>query len=442
MNLQTYLSKRLAAQVLKMLPTIRAQVHERLQKVEADLKQLPEPPTHNATRIISDILLDFSEYIRKEMEAEYPCRAWRNTWESLHKSFLKGLVSMKPTMLTSGKLDECLRLFDSGFSGKSADEALVIDSDDENDEDTEMANSDASPPKKRKVGHNTPTPAATNALGRHAQTPGTPSSSRVVDVKPVIPDSDYASLRKVFKLDDVARHLKETCKSRIPDQLEPKVMDDLILATIQEWHRPLERFFNGLEKELKTMIQSVFHQKFGQWQGSALYRDAWAIIEDLLNTNFMEQRTTMAMESLNDERDGPHIFNEDTFNREKAHTLEQYRQARYRARLKKFANEMQAQTGRPFTPADQEKLRKDDKRHALLMEEPYRKEIDVIAQVASYYMTAARRFYESVCIRVESKFFKRLRTTLRDDLDTGLGIHDDKDGKFTLTMKLWSGDAN
>jgi hypothetical protein len=65
----------------------------------------------------------------------------------------------------------------------------------------------------------------------------------------------------------------------------------------------------------------------------------------------------------------------------------------------------------------------------LLNQEPYSSELTVAAEVTTYYMIAARRFHDSICMRIESKFFKRLRTQLRDELENGLGIHDEVEGK-------------
>lgn len=61
---------------------------------------------------------------------------------------------------------------------------------------------------------------------------------------------------------------------------------------------------------------------------------------------------------------------------------------------------------------------------AVLNREPYEIELGVIASVLTYYVTAARRFHDAVCMRLESKFFKQLRTQLRDDIENGLGLFD------------------
>ena len=419
-QLQNSLSVTLATQMTKSLPTIQTQVLTRLASIETDLKNIPQPPTHNATRIIADILLDFSSHVRREMEAEYPCRNWRNIWDSLYKEFHESLLSMKPTMVTKGKLDK--GIFDAVTPGKSVDSAYVIDSGDEG-ENTNTAQSPETPSKKRKVES---TPGSMRPPLSRYQTPSRTTPIRTLDLKTV----GYANLRTKFQLDDISEYLKETSKSRLPGQLDPKVVDELIIDTLKHWEQPTKRFFEGLKTALTRTVDDIFRQHFGPWTGSAVYHKARDVVEQLLNSNFTEQEDVMASESLTDEREGPYVFNEQLFEREFTDTKEQYRRARYNARVKVYGQEMTQQTGKEWTPMDEDKLRKDEKKRGVLMAEPYGIEIDVIARVTSYYMIAARRFYESVCIRIESKFFKRLRASLRDDLETSLGIYEEKNGGF------------
>jgi hypothetical protein len=72
----------------------------------------------------------------------------------------------------------------------------------------------------------------------------------------------------------------------------------------------------------------------------------------------------------------------------------------------------------------------------VLNHEPYVVELSVVAQVTTYYMLAARRFHDAVCMRIESKFFKQLRTQLRDELENGLGLNDGSEGKILLPVPL------
>ncbi|KAF1850290.1 interferon-induced GTP-binding protein Mx [Cucurbitaria berberidis CBS 394.84] len=418
LNLQRFLSEKLAEQITKKLPVIHSEIEVRLRGVETDLQQFPEPPTHNASRIIFDILLEFSQHVRRELEAEFPCKVWRNNWAALQNDFFDALVSMKPTMATSGNRDVGIYYDTLGSQpGRSMDESIIID-DDEDDQDVHMDDTPETPSKKRKV-EGTPGPTPSKTPLRRLGLPN-PKDTKM--------PRDFSDLRKVFRLDGVAQHLDETSKSRVPGQIEPRVIYGMMLETLEHWDRPLNDFFNALEQQLRTQVKALFREHFSKWEGSDLFDSAWKIVEEMLNLNFHQQRTTMADESLNDEREGPYIFHNDIFEREKDAILEHYHQARSKTRFNLYRRERQQRTGKAMSPQEEERLKKDTDFKLVLAKEPYHVELGVIAQVSTYYIIAARRFHDAVCMRIESKFYKQLRSQLRDELENGLGLNDGSEG--------------
>ncbi|KAL1801201.1 hypothetical protein ACET3X_001543 [Alternaria dauci] len=417
LNLQRFLSGKLAEQITKKLPIIDQEINTRLEQVLTDLQQFPDPPTHNASRMIADVVLDFSQDVRKELEAEFPCKAWRNAWKASQKSFFDALTSMKPTMATRGERDVTVYMDVLGAQpGSSASKAIPVEDDDDEEEDedntcryTPTSSNPETPTKKRRLDE-TPCPSP-------AKTP----SRRLP--KSAAPSSELGELRKTFNLDQVAQHLAENSQSKVPGQIEPRVVDNLMLESLEHWGRPLNDFFNALEGQIAIQIKALFHKHFSKYEGSTFYRTAWQIVEQMVGLNFNQQRTTMANESLNDEKEGPYIFHNEIFEQEKEAVLDYYRQHRFKARLGIYKAERSKRTGRLITPQEEEKLKKDARSMEVLNHEPYVVELSVVAQVTTYYMLAARRFHDAICMRIESKFFKQLRTQLRDELENGLGLN-------------------
>ncbi|KAI4639533.1 uncharacterized protein J4E78_010860 [Alternaria triticimaculans] len=425
LNLQSFLSGKLAEQMTRKLPIIDQEINARLEQVLAELREFPDPPTHNAPRIISDVVLDFSHNVRKELEAEFPCKAWRNNWKLLQKAFFDALASMKPTMSTSGSKDATVYMDVLGVQpGSSASKAIAVDDDDDDDEDyvddgdrdTPMSSNPETPTKKRKLG-DTPGPSP-------VKTPSRRGPLKTTEGRSVKFSTDFSELRKKFLLDEVTQHLAENSQSKVPGQIEPRVVDNMMLETLEHWSRPLEEFFNTLEGQIVDQIKTVFHKHFSKYQGSTFYRTAWEVVEQMVSLNFTEQRNTMANESLNDEKEGPFIFHDELFELEKEAVLEHYRQARFKARFNIYKRDRLKRTGKETTPQEEDRMRKDARVMAVLNHEPYVVELGVVAQVTTYYMLAARRFHDAVCMRIESKFFKQLRTQLRDELEGGLGMND------------------
>ncbi|KAH9876502.1 hypothetical protein J1614_003633 [Plenodomus biglobosus] len=420
-NLQLYLSKQLARRTFIRLPEIYDQILTQLDGVEKELEKIPVTPAHSAVRAIIDHILDFSLDVRYEMEGEHEYTGWWNCWRAIQDAFNDALLSMKPTMTTSGGLDE--GIYASTLPGTSAENAFLIDLDD--DDNVPMRDVTESPTKKRKKDESSPQPKAT-AKGTKKQPTGSPSKKSGTTNVP----GGFGGLRERFVLDDVVREISQTSKSRIPNQIHPKVREALMIKPLRSWQRPMDVFFSTLEKEIVARMQYLFNKHFAKRQGTELFHNAWKIVHELLRNNIHQQRTIMAQEALVDELEGPHIFFQEVFNQEKATVAKIYSQKRLRVRFDIFVDEAKTYLKRDMTPNEQEKVRKDSAKMALIAKEPesYEGVIDLVADVKAYYNLAARRFHDSLCMRIESKFFKQLRTQLREELETGLGIRDDENG--------------
>ncbi|KAJ4983674.1 dynamin family protein [Stagonosporopsis vannaccii] len=423
-RLQKYLSTQLGNQVLSKLPNIRRQIEDRLSVVDAELSRIPDIPAHIATRTIDDVVHAFADTVRKELMGEHGSMTWSNIWNGLQESMWNMLLLLKPAMLTTAKLDE--GLFSTTLPGRSADDSILIDSDDEKD----MSGAPVTPSKKRKQGAqpkherqssaSAPSPFRTpRKLARKVQQPSNLPSAQ---------SESFTAFRKSFNLDDVTLYVSQNSNNRVPGQINPKVREEMMLSAIEHWPRVINVFFDDLEHRLKERMRFLFEQHFSVWSGSELYTASFNALEGLLDNNLYQQRTTMAAESFDDEREGPHIFHENEFNQEKRATMERYTQARVTARLNMFAKDAAQHYGREFSSVERDKIRKDENKMLLIKEEPYAREIDLVADITTYYMIAARRFHDSITMRIESKFFKQLRSKLRDQLQDELGIHDEVAG--------------
>lgn len=431
-NMQQYLSTQLGNRVLSKLPVIRQQIEDRLAVVDSELNRIPDTPLHTATCTVADVVQAFANNVSSEMAGDHGHMAWNNIWDELEQTFWDMLLTLKPTMLTSGALDQ--GLFTTSLPGRSADESIVIDSDD----DGEMSTAPETPSKKRKHDAqpkrepNTPAPSP-----RGFRTPTKPASRSSRQQSSASSAStqndDIARFKKQYKLDDVTLYIRQNSKSRVPGQIDPKVREEMMLSALDHWPLVVRKFFKEFEHRLNQRMQVLFDVHFNAWRGSELYTASFAIVRSLLDNNLHEQRTTMATESLNDEREGPHIFHKDIVKKEKADMAERYVQARLNARFKAFITEAEAHHERAWSPAEKEKIRKDERKMAIIKEEPYSHEIDLVADITTYYMIAARRLHDSITMRIESKFFKQLRDKLRDQLQDELGIYDEQRGKLVTS---------
>ncbi|KAH7381463.1 P-loop containing nucleoside triphosphate hydrolase protein [Phaeosphaeria sp. MPI-PUGE-AT-0046c] len=411
-NLQAFLSFKLAEQITKRLPVIENEMEARLLTIDDELKHYPEPPSHNAVRIIFDTVLGFTEHVRLQLEGNNPHNGWRIKWTELQEMFFDALSSLKPTMLTSGALDK------GSYEASLGSASLTIPVDDDGDakEDVRMSEVPDTPSKKRKLDD---TPVAS---------PSRSNGARTDEQNDKNSDSDFSQHKIRFQLDNVADHMKKRSNNRIPGRIEPSVIEALYLEPLQRWDLPVNAFFKKLEERFKEHIKELFDEHFDKWKGTALYSRAWEIVEEMVNLNLHEQRGTMARESLNDESI-VYVFHQEAFNCDKEVILKTYQDARFECRMRLYVRERREIKAKPLSPAELAKLLKDPNLKALFREEPYPTELEAVADVVTYYMIAARRFHDALCMRIQSKFFKQLRTQLRDEMELGLGIHDEHRGR-------------
>lgn len=414
-NLQKFLSDKLAGLMVQALPAIHDQIDQRINQVDAELATIPEPPPiHGASRIVSDLLYAFSEHVRKEMEVEYPYKDWNTSWTKIQERFLEGLLAMKPRMRTAGKLDQGLYT----SPGKSSKDPVCLDDDDDDGGSYPDPYPDT-PKKKRKLEH------------------GTPSK---VQPRPV-PDIDHRDKGTLYQLDKVSEYLQINSRLRVHDQLQPMVLNHMIKHTLKDWHIPLKVLFDDLRAQLHGYLRLIFDQHFKARSNTKLYVDGLRIVEEILNTSMDEQQYTMAVDALHDELEGPYMYHKKTFDDAKIGLLEKYHHGRFESRLRTYMKEMGEVIGPDKVP-NEERLRKDDRLRRILEEDPYEKQLDVLARITSYYEVAMRRFHDTVCMRIEGKLFKRLRTKLRDDMDETLGIHNEDGSGAHKAMALLAEPGN
>lgn len=411
--LSGYLSEELARKMIAATPEIQTKIQLTLENTEAVLKTIPEPPTPNdAIRTILDLIHRFAESVRKEMEAEFPCKDWRNKWKQTQDRFKHDLDGMKPLLKSMGRLD--IALCQSLQPGSTIDDCIVVDSDDEG---IAMPAPPKAPlNKKRKI-------EASPAGGSESGAIKT-RNHRHSAVPTIEKHKEPGDLRKEFQLDEMSVHLKEHSLAKVHDVLQPKVIDALIIEVIQHWEVPLNKFMNEFRRTLEPCIFRLFDKHFCHWLGSPVYDAVRKCIAVILQQNFTEQEM-MAKDALKDELEGPYMYYQREFDSERDRTQEMYRTKRLTARVKYCLREL----GRaPDDEAEQQRLLKD-KAYAVLVNDPYENELKVIARITSYYGRASSRFHDAVCMRIESKFFGRLRNELRGDLESHLEIHNSKSSR-------------
>ncbi|KAF2009559.1 hypothetical protein BU24DRAFT_444935 [Aaosphaeria arxii CBS 175.79] len=423
LRLQSFLSKELAAQSLRALPEIDGKIANCLKDIDNELEKIPETPTSfNAVHAVSDKVRKFSDDVRKELEGDFEHAAWHKLWKELCTEFADCLTDLKPVLKTVGRLDQGILRYQQ--AGKSVDDSIVIgDSDQEEDCDEE---SGSVSPKKRKLDSSSQPVTPSKSLLENSSTSASQMSTPATGIprarkaktnntkRPVNP------LRTVYDLDEVVRSLSEYSTTRMPGHIDPKIIERMIVRTLDHWDSPLKMFFNVLDRLLRERITAIFNRHFEQWDQSLVYAIGLDVINTTIQFNIDEQCNYLARDCLADERDGPHIISNEVHQFFHKKVLDTYTSARQQQREKMYQAEFDALFGRKMPAAEQEKAK------IAARQEPYKVEIEAVAMITSYYMMASCRFVDSVCMRVQSKFFKFLKTQLHDEMISQMGILGDQ----------------
>ncbi|KAF2010689.1 P-loop containing nucleoside triphosphate hydrolase protein [Aaosphaeria arxii CBS 175.79] len=420
-RLQSFLSKELAAQSLRALPEIDGKIAACLKDIDNELEKIPSPPSSfNAVRAIFDKVHKFSEDVRKDIEGDNEHTAWRKLWKELCTEFADCLADLKPVLKTVGRLDH--GILRNQQAGKSVDNSIVNDSGHEEDDEESGSVS----PKKRKLDSSSQPVTPSKVLLKNPSIP----ASRISTPAPGIPKARKAKandtkrpvnpLRTAYDLDEVARSLSQYSTTRMPGHVDPKIIERMILRTLDHWDSPLKMFFGSLNRHLRERLTAIFNKHFEQWDQSLVYAIGLHVINTTIQFNIDEQCNSMAKDSLADERDGPHIISNEVHQFFHKKVLDTYTTARQQQREKVYQNEYDALFGKKMTAAEQEKAK------IAARQEPYKVEVEMVAMITSYYMMASCRFVDSVCMRVESKFFKFLKTQLGEEMISQMGILGDQ----------------
>ncbi|KAF2472329.1 P-loop containing nucleoside triphosphate hydrolase protein [Lindgomyces ingoldianus] len=421
LNLQTALSKKLAALSLQALPKSRAVISEQLETVEQGLARIPKPQTRDVVGLVHEALRSFTENIRKEMLRDYARNAWRLTWDQLRKDFAKKLNDLRPRMVLSAALDSEV------LKPKRPECIDLCESDD--DDTTSRALALPVTPQKRKLDHaSTPSrgiPSKPQANGSN------PSPGSANGAAPAVEKQKHAMKKFAirYNLNETRDRLYEMSSAKLHRQVNPKAVEFLMLQSLHNWEVILQSFLKSLHERLSKRIQSILDESLTPWNSTELFKGSAEVVKKFLATHFDLLRTSIAQEILVAEKEGPYLFDQRYFDFHMSRYLEEYKNARIRARQDKYFELLEAQTGKELSKTDQENQGKKEPLRALLAQDPYSQEVEVLAQVRAYYELASIRFHESICMRVEAQLFRRLSKDLfehlKNDLDiTGEDVHE------------------
>ncbi|KAF2092003.1 hypothetical protein K490DRAFT_53161 [Saccharata proteae CBS 121410] len=399
-NLQAALSQELARMALNSFPLIHERVQLRLERIDEELSQMPEPPVANAIHTVLDRLSVLTATISKRMDGEFAHNDFRLNFKQVRCRFKETIAAQRPKIIPSTNHDvvsaqRLLRSLSIHNTPTKRDAPITIDSSDE-----ESVPMQPTPTKRRKAEKTEP------------GVPETPKRRRNV------PKS-----RTAMDLDDIRKALDSLSTSDYAGEIEPKALNQLRKETLAQWDIPMSAFLDELEKALKEAIKITVDEALYAWKSSALYTQTLDIVDKYLGMQMHELRHTYAPRMLYLERLKPMTEATALLEGFVKNELDVLQNARYEARANVFFDQMANSGGKRVEPEERKKkILNDVQLKRDLGPDPYAREIEAMSRIRGYYSVASMRFVDNLCQAAQGDVLEKLKTGLHDELLTVLGL--------------------
>lgn len=446
--IQKFLSLELAKQIKDSIPSITQKIAYRTEEVDRKLGDCPDLPDSDIKNIIMKILAEFSGDVCSLMEGE-STEGFTNQWTTLADHFMSLIHEIKPMIIVNHPSDRLVP------------EVINIDSDDEDNESIVAFNEAGKRmypygtpgPAKRQRVHPTPDPETPTRppVKREGYDMGPPSiaSSSMSRMTPCRKPNaftgtvfeDFADLGRGFiSLSGIQTYIKKYVRPGLPGLVSPKTYNYLCTLAIRVWKQPLDAFFNRTIEIVRRQLGEILNEHLGVYKQTELFRAAQRPLNEFIAGYAKEQRAKLA-ELYELEFYKSFTVNRDAIDKHKEKELDGLMLARRKVRAREWIKKQASIEPKKWKyqpeATQNDKRKVDAKRISEVVKnaeidlgvDPLDLELRVAAYVRGYYVTAANRFVDSVCLSIHGLFFRNIRQNIRFHLEKELGIDHTRDGE-------------
>ena len=277
------------------LPQIFYQVHERIASLDAQLRQLPQPPQGNLPAIILGELLKFEQVLHLNFDGARQQQAFLKDCNDLNRSFRDLLADTKPLLtMTSNRQSLPVRHRETPTPGaQTSMDPISLDSDDE-------MMSQSTPNHSQSIGSKRSWPASSESPRK---------SSRNLNNSPAQPVSFNVQAKR-FTFDDVETFIQNAYTGGLPSSIHPHAVEDMIRQSIAHWQGPLDIYLKRIETLCENMVADRLEETFGHRSGTTFFDQLYTSCEAFLKGQFTEQHA-ICHRVLSWEFDSPLTLNEE-----------------------------------------------------------------------------------------------------------------------------------
>lgn len=356
--------------------------------------------------MVLEALALFRSSTERHIEGNIPYNEFRNNVKAVAGQFMKDMKKLRPTLSTASP---CPLV-----------QVLSDDEDDEYGPSTPLPSLALSSTKKRKLEPD----STTSSKFRTPQRPGSKLSIGQENGK------------KAFTLTEICETLNNNTKSYIAGAIDPSAVDKLRLQCLANWKFPMEAFIKNAEELVGSKLHQLLEDSCAQRTNTPFFREASKILKGFVKT-VMKDARVYAERALRLECYKPFTLMEDKemIPKQKVE-LEAIRNHRYKTRCNEFLDMMDARSKKVTKPED--RPGKFEGLRSQLGADPFQREIEVMAEIRSYYDVAQLRFVDHVAQGIQIEALDKCCVDLHQQLQFELGLSSAPNGKpMVLTPQTW-----
>lgn len=395
-------------------------MHQRLNTVVTQLKKLPELPANPELEIRKG-LLDFANIVKTRLKGQ----EFSTQWAVRAEDFKKSILAMKPKVVVKpeNSVSSVIDLDSDSVASRSSPQPKRRTTTDHYSE------VQATPSKRRGNGSFMSGANGTNGVKAEEPSPSpyqfTPRGPRF-SAAPTVGPSPGNTVARSRTLPQIREILVSKRRPGMPNAIPYEVYEFLCMDAVKPWNKPLSTFLNATMQLLQKEAMSSLDQAFSNLKKRLVFREAKKHLGDFIKGH-RETLTAQLMHTYRTETFRLYTVNNAFFN----HNLEEEKRilARHRHHYRWAAHIGQASESlKPLDKLNEEERVQEQSRMQKeankMGKDMYEQELDVVAYVRGYYLTAAFRFIDNVSLQMTSGIFPSISESVDFHLDRKLGLLD------------------
>jgi len=410
------------------IPKIEETVSNRRQEIDAELASLPELPTDNISQAVLQELARFTQQIQALMDGTNP--SLHSAWSTLNGHLYEALASnLYPTFIVRDPSDRAVAAIQMDIDGPE-----VIDLDSESPK-TDRGRFETPPraPTFRPKKENQEQLASPQAPKRHVN--GAEKVRTEALTANPFTTNIFESYRMKITIGDIRQTLVKYSKPGAPGHVDFRAKDELCMTSVKVWEHPVEKYLDMVVAMVRDHSLGILDQVLCKWRQTQLYKQGFELLKAFFD-RFENDMRTAGAQILSLELYKFFTINRKAFDRYQAAEFSKISEARRRRRANVLAEQqMQGlnirgdeRARRTALDARIKAIMKDN----VLGEDPFKTEIEVAALVRGYYLAAADRFCDQICLTIHGRLFTQVQKDIFHYLEKELGLHQGNSKYFLL----------